>query len=148
MVYKWDNKDIIAEPVTAWRAWRFGVANPISLCYFTPWEVGALKFKCQHYTHEIPSLKCACGFWGVKDKDVLRRTLVNYHYSLVGEVELWGHIIEGDRGYRAEYARIKSIYTTDPIKYKYLVRRNYPIHLEVSLWKLETLSESLKLQHR
>lgn len=50
--------------------------------------------------HKAPKLDCQCGFYAVKEK------AGNYQYHVEAEVELYGTVIEHERGYRAEKQRI------------------------------------------
>lgn len=46
---------------------------------------------------------CTCGIYSLKTP---AHDLIHYHPDIVGEVVLWGKIIEGDIGYRAKHAMV------------------------------------------
>lgn len=56
---------------------------------------------------EAPAESCSCGIYALKS----RAAAVAYgqHTSVLGEVYLWGKVIEGEDGYRAQYAYPKSL---------------------------------------
>ncbi len=80
------------------------------------------------FNHEVPDALCNCGIYGMRTKEVLANYLANKEYNLghpwtvvqqdsrgiippkimgctvFGRVSLWGEIIEGEDGYRAQYA--------------------------------------------
>lgn len=61
-------------------------------------------------THEAPSRDCDCGTWAVKDKADLPNSRANNHGLVaIGEVYLWGRVLEFKKGYRAKYAYPKSL---------------------------------------
>ena len=61
--------------------------------------------------HPAPSVGCWCGVSGARDMDALRQhgLCVLPGVLVVGEVDLWGRILEESYGYRAEHARPASI---------------------------------------
>lgn len=71
------------------------------------WRIGYRKeqYPPEHTTP--PGEDCACGIYALKSRDM------NSHYlsgaDAWGEVYLWGKYVEGDFGYRAQYAYPKSI---------------------------------------
>jgi hypothetical protein len=58
--------------------------------------------------HEAPLESCSCGIHAAKDLETLQR--VSGGGPVVGEVYLWGKVIPGENGYRAQYAYPKSLY--------------------------------------
>lgn len=61
--------------------------------------------------HESPGEDCRCGIYGARDLRALRsHPLVGYRFTVAGEVLLWGKLIRGELGYRAQYAYPKSLY--------------------------------------
>ena len=65
--------------------------------------------------HDAPLESCSCGIYAAKDLETLQH--VSGGGPVVGEVFLWGKVIPGEKGYRAQYAYPKSLY---------LVSRNDP----------------------
>ncbi|MGI8514607.1 MAG: hypothetical protein ACR2NT_05600 [Acidimicrobiia bacterium] len=111
----------LIEPVIGWRSWAavalpertsFGLHSPV--WPETLWPPGeALKSQCKVSSHRRPHLSCRCGIYAFKEEPDLRDlahqvTSPGYKYSstivVVGEVSLWGKVIEHERGFRAEYA--------------------------------------------
>jgi len=78
----------------------------------------------------VPHIKCACGFYAYKSKLPLineavkmdtclritgnspsdNQTDIMGFYSILGEVALYGKVIEHDYGYRAQYANIERLF--------------------------------------
>jgi hypothetical protein len=57
--------------------------------------------------HQAPLESCCCGIHAAKDLETLRAFLSSG--PIVGEVYLWGKVIPGENGYRAQYAYPKSL---------------------------------------
>jgi hypothetical protein len=55
--------------------------------------------------HESPGEECRCGIYGARDLRALRsHPLFGFRFTVAGEVLLWGKVIRGELGYRAQYA--------------------------------------------
>lgn len=106
---------MVAGPTTAYRlyrlrrfasGWRLGAVGQSA--WFTPGVPE--KAKCVKYdSHDAPVAMCACGWYAVKQRAALeaeaRYTPQNDDLCLlIGQVALWGRVIEHEKGYRAEYA--------------------------------------------
>ena len=102
--------------VLGWRVWRVvrtgGALRLWSAVYDEEWPAeGTFSATCrQGHTHAAPALDCACGVYALRDPEGLRRYLVGRDDRWVvgrvlGQVELWGEVIEGEFGWRAQYAR-------------------------------------------
>jgi hypothetical protein len=87
---------------------------PEALCvYHRPdlWPgfgMGYREFHTTETPHPAPARHgCKCGYWAMKDKlfpgSEMATQAVAYSH-LIGEVALWGRVIETSRGYRAQYA--------------------------------------------
>lgn len=64
--------------------------------------------------HEFaPSEGCSCGIYAAASLSELRTIVGAASVDVVGEVYLWGKVIKGERGYRAEYAYPKSLFLLD-----------------------------------
>lgn len=54
-----------------------------------------------------PEARCECGLWAFRSRDLARRTLLDYAQSgrilALGQVTLWGRIIEQEFGWRAQF---------------------------------------------
>lgn len=99
------------EAVIGWRAW---VVQPgpvlASVVHHAIWlpckrfEANCLK------GHSVPDRKCRCGVYAASTREHLGEMsypeydLAIGHVVVVGEVALWGGLISGDKGLRAEFA--------------------------------------------
>ncbi len=92
--------------IIAWRAWRIKDGVLISLVMNTPWlpnetVEGSLKGFGEHGVRRgIYSFKKASDAWNGVDETVP---------CVMGQVALWGEIVEHEDGYRAENARVHSL---------------------------------------
>lgn len=111
------------QPIVAYRAWhveeRRGRIVLKGAAYRATWEPGGWSraecFANNHPRHrgrssggETPSEGCTCGFYAVKELSAIPGPILGGwdRSVLVGKVELAGKVIEHDRGYRAERARV------------------------------------------
>lgn len=108
--------DLVAEPITGWRAWRLrrdrgGSFLLVPLVDGRPWPAGeALAAHCRstlragryENTHRSPDERCTCGVYALKASTKVRP--MAHDATVVGTVSLWGRVIEQRRGYRAEIA--------------------------------------------
>ena len=78
------------------------------------WRPGENVARCS-VNHAVPTRDCRCGLYAYKDQASLAHVLWNDDSSreIMGEIDLWGRIIEYEEGYRAEQAEITAIYA-DP----------------------------------
>jgi hypothetical protein len=121
------------EPVVGWRYWRLNRERTL-LKSLTgrgeTWPVGrAFEAVCRHAKrdakdvryqfvggyirsrHGAPEEGCTCGIYAAQDLKTLRsKMLFGLGLMVVGEVSLWGKIITGTRGYRAQFAYPKRLY--------------------------------------
>jgi hypothetical protein len=115
---------VYTEPILGWRFWRlrrletYGEERPLRLAaagrFGIPkfWEPrAATRAVCSSYrtAHEAPWPSCRCGIYGLRERDTAERALLKYSRGdlqgwALGRVSLWGRIVEGERGWRAEYA--------------------------------------------
>lgn len=69
--------------------------------------------KCSRGGHKdrAPQSGCSCGIWSLKTQVDAEKTLAEYWrgdedcFYALGTVQIWGRIIECERGYRSEYAK-------------------------------------------
>lgn len=127
----------LIEPITACRAWKLvprlsTFVSPrlpllsstgVDWIYRTGAEdytagcmEGTLAKECRYYTPTtglrwgpIPNPHHSCGFWGLNNWVDLRRMFSGRADIVYGTVQLWGRVIPGDRGWRAQYLRIASL---------------------------------------
>lgn len=62
----------------------------------------------QDRTHEAPNIGCHCGVWAVRHEQLLPTSDVrlagDWGLLAIGQVALWGRVIEFEKGWRARYA--------------------------------------------
>lgn len=168
------------EPLTAWRFWRVSTGplddGPLQLAS----SMGKIRWlphqpvKAVHdqSRFRLSSTPCCddspceawspgmggaygCGLYGYKTADQLRQYLktwarVGNPLYVVGQVFLWGRIIEHQYGYRAQYAYPKClVYVANEIAHTAIGRDMATLYgipyEEDTSWKLENLRESLSL---
>jgi len=103
-------------PIVAWRYWRLGGADGLLKSLtgrHQQWEPGeALRARCRFddvdrsdwryrmvsgfslERHPAPAERCTCGLYAARSLGRM----------VVGQVSLWGKVIPGQHGYRAEFA--------------------------------------------
>ncbi|MGH2752568.1 MAG: hypothetical protein ACRDK3_17115 [Actinomycetota bacterium] len=116
------------EPVVGWRYWRVdkkeGLLHSLSGAKGFLWQPNTrFEARCpvvkrsgldgryrfisgmRVELHDAPGEMCRCGIYAARDLTHLRRQmLAGLAINVVGEVSLWGKLIPGSKGYRAEYA--------------------------------------------
>lgn len=130
------------EPIIAYRTWsviqfetRSGAMEP----RLGPVAAGRSHYPlfkpmeafCNHTHHEAPYSTCQCGVWAVKDGHI-DQVRGQYGGGAWGEVYLWGRVLEGSRGYRAQYAYPKHLQCGDEELGKQL-RALYGVPVDVDL---------------
>lgn len=101
-------------PVRAWRYWQVSPRRRLRSVAqrHVEWPPGRqLNAVCVGGGHPAPDPGCWCGVSGARDLDALRQhgLCVLPGPLIVGEVDLWGRILEESYGYRAEHARPATI---------------------------------------
>lgn len=92
-----------------WRYWLLvagGRLGSVSLRRFH-WEPGQpFRASCMTGGHRAPAEDCDCGVYAALDLATLREhgLCLSPGGLLVGEVALWGNVIQSDEGCRGEYA--------------------------------------------
>lgn len=121
-----------SHPVTGWRAWvvretpegfRIG-----SVLHDLVWPHGeALVAHCRRDedpfaaaigVHPVPGTDCNCGFHAARDPvDAISYTRgrdeADTVCRILGEVHLWGHVLETEGGWRASHAYPRRLYVAD-----------------------------------
>lgn len=65
----------------------------------------ALQARCRRSSHPAPSAGCSCGIYAHRSREAaLQQARRSGPGSIVGEVELWGRVVEHEHGFRAERA--------------------------------------------
>lgn len=112
--------------MVGWRAWKV-VERPGFLpqlrsatksAIWPGYEVFAAE--CNKHknkpSHQIPTFKCQCGVYSAKSRAHLLTMGYNNYYdpdealTVIGEVNLWGHIVEGTQGWRAQFGYPRKLY--------------------------------------
>lgn len=124
--------EFYCEPMVGWRVWRLtvieGEPRLQSAVYSQVWEPGVpVSATCLRYSrsgeepHECPEQACSCGIHAATSTGggpVLTRylsppyTLMPHmqQFRLVGEVALWGRVVEHTSGFRAAFAYPKRLF--------------------------------------
>jgi hypothetical protein len=101
------------DPIRAWRVWlpSVEVDGSLMLCSLTEagggtrWAAGdPLRASCPTGEHEAPRRECTCGIYAHKSWASASHQARGVAGAVVGEVQLWGRVIEHERGYRAQFA--------------------------------------------
>jgi hypothetical protein len=112
------------QPILAWRMWNIKPCNRIESIYFrvkSTWlprtQCSAVCFACTFSKLPMPQGSCTCGIYAKKQVDSTFWRIYSASHritsdpvgvfpdrGILGLVYLWGNIVEGEDGYRAEYA--------------------------------------------
>lgn len=114
------------ECVWGWRAWTLKASGPVLLhsvthssCFWTPREptVATCPYKGRRKSHEVPGDDCSCGLYAAKTLEHLLDHMGYAGYDIetgsirvVGKVKMWGKVIEGTQGWRAEFGYPERFY--------------------------------------
>jgi hypothetical protein len=111
--------------VEGWRAWNvlreppaFGTTPKLESATFKYWWTPRVKARatCERSPEHVPGETCTCGFYAAKTLPHLRAMGYQAYdeeakrICVVGRLAMWGKVIEGDQGWRAEYAYPHTIY--------------------------------------
>lgn len=105
-------RDLVVEPVAGWRVWRLtsadGEVRLAAVARGSVWPVrGPMRATCPHHAEdEVPGADCMCGLYAASTLRALARAgvLANRHVGVVGSIDMWGRVVEHDRGTRAALA--------------------------------------------
>ena len=122
------------EPIVAWRAWRVdnegryglqlrSITYPVHWPFRKPIRAHCMTQikgnKVVHPHSGAPHVAHGCGIYSVKEREHLARWAVGKillaEAGIVGQVSLWGDIVEFTQGYLAEYAYPKAFASMGPI---------------------------------
>lgn len=105
--------EVYTAPVWGFRGWDYqtGGALPLLLSGYsgTRWLPGKNQARCQkhegttkEYLHcsDCPGDRCLCGFHALRDVF----DAITYGHSIVGGIVGWGKVIDGETGWRSQYA--------------------------------------------
>jgi hypothetical protein len=124
-----DAPDLI-DAISAWRIWRVvGVRGRVRLASAFKWAIWPpglpLEAECpwgrslvdralRRPEHHSPSPSCVCGIYGAElgllDEGLSVSQGCRRFARVVGEVSLWGTVVECERGYRASRAYPRRLY--------------------------------------
>lgn len=124
--------------ITAWRAWAVVYANDgwrlKALGVDHVWEPkkqldarctknsGGLTFRLGSFgqaekveQHPAPQMDCTCGVWAFKELDSLVAAIGSSYGQIrvLGQVSLWGRVVETVNGYRAQHAYPSELWLLD-----------------------------------
>jgi len=100
-------KEFMAGPILGWRGWLVysGPGKPtqlVSIVRKIPWEYGRpMQGQASPYDES--------GVYAVKTHEAVEVSSYGYHNYVVGQVALWGRVIEHEHGYRAQYGYPSSL---------------------------------------
>jgi hypothetical protein len=117
----------LVEPIVGWRIWRFAEGHDTSLhslsrrgAWLPRRAAAAICFALpanhtEARSHLAPEYGCNCGLWAWREESDARRYLKSLirlplmHSApvmnpVLGQVALWGNVVEHERGYRAAFA--------------------------------------------
>lgn len=110
------------EPIAGYRAWLLDGPDRMPGCLSsfngTIWGAPVVRAYCRARRsassvaqHLAPSAGCSCGLYALKpEPEALRFLELELGPGVVvGSVRLWGKVIEGAHGYRAEFARVATL---------------------------------------
>jgi hypothetical protein len=128
------------EPVVGWRAWRVARGADglvlVSAVYDEVWPAGEELVALCHKRRECqaPAPGCTCGIYAggalEAEKHRVGRDERGILGRAVGEVALWGRVVEGRYGWRAERAYPVRLWVRDPELVDGLARYGVPTALE------------------
>jgi hypothetical protein len=117
----------LAEPIVGWRYWRLDRGHRrlssltghtqewppnrafTAICRYARRDPSDFRYRYagggEPSHHDAPAEGCTCGVHAARDlKNLRARMLFGLGLMVVGEVSLWGKVIPGTRGYRAQFA--------------------------------------------
>lgn len=111
----------LIEPIVGWRVWRVLNGTLRSLYWGgVVWHPGhPMDAACRAHSyvgddcHSAPDEGCKCGLYATTDR--LATTMLAARLraaDALGKVALWGKVIEGEVGYRAEHAYPVELWVT------------------------------------
>ena len=108
-----------------WRAWRWedGLLHGV----YDRWRTTEYEATCEQ-CRDVPAWGHACGIYAVKSPTHVHR----FHNSaqVIGRVEMWGSVIEHEKGYRSSNARITDLWV-DNESMAQAIRRRYSVAVHV-----------------
>jgi hypothetical protein len=122
----------VVEPIVGWRLWRIaergGSARLRSLFVHDVWPyLEPLQARCavprlsrrRRPPHDPPVTDCDCGIYATSWRDVSAHLHASWRRRpgfVVGEVDLWGSVVEAEHGWRGTYAYPRRLFLLAPRK--------------------------------
>lgn len=105
--------------LTGWRGWAINSKGQLSaLGSHAAWKPKkAVAARCTNEKgHPAPAKSCQCGYWSFNSLDTLTEAMRDYArvVAVIGQVEIWGRVIECTNGWRSEYAYPKELWLINP----------------------------------
>ena len=97
------------DPVIGWRYWQLWprrLLRSVTQREFE-WPPGrVLRALCVEVGHPAPAVRCNCGLYANPDLDALREhgLCLAPEAIVLGQVALWGKVVDDEPSYRAEFA--------------------------------------------
>jgi len=138
--------DLYLDPILGWRAWKVVDGRLYSTVFGTLWpEQARLEATCGlggrsspgglRGVHEAPYGACECGIYALKSQSralAIARQVLPPARAAVGRVSLWGHVVETECGYRAQYAYLYDVQLLDgTAEESRTVRRRYAVDAQL-----------------
>ncbi len=109
----------LAAAIVGWRVWR--VDTRYRLCSALrdePWEARHPFSASCVSGHGAPDESCTCGIHAVRAPEEARPYLIGRNspeavHRVLGRVSLWGRVVEGPAGWRAEYGYPAQLWVPD-----------------------------------
>ena len=126
-----------AAALVGWRSW--GLAKtPRGILLIshaeTIWPADTpLQAACGRGSHLAPGNKCTCGIYALAEHDHFPYYAYDGNdYAVFGQVSLWGEVIRGSKGFRAQYAYPKTLYLAHKDwRYAQPLRETYRVPLRL-----------------
>jgi hypothetical protein len=134
-------REVVVGEVFGWRGWRVRTNPPVRLTSVAishhVWQPGINRaghatvmggWRVGNQEAEL-TLKDWSGFYAYKEQgDIGTHIWPSMAIRALGRVALWGRVVEHDRGWRGEYARIVEIYAPLPFAEELRKRYEVPVH--------------------
>jgi hypothetical protein len=138
--------------VKAWRAWRVSLydykeGDPLVLRSATAsyeWEPRKrARAHCDRDDTHVPGEDCSCGFYAARTLKHLRSMGYHTYYPgeeseitdvcVIGELHMWGKVIEGSQGWKSEFAYPRVIYVPYEVANKIAkpIKETYGVEVEL-----------------
>jgi hypothetical protein len=116
----------LSRTVVGWRVWTvtetpagFRLGSVLHDFHWTPRTTVLAECALEGAVHPVPGPRCSCGFHAVRDPVDALTYLIGRDEPrtvcrVLGEVALWGHVLETESGWRASHAFPLRLYVRDP----------------------------------